>query len=232
MDMKILAITLLGIVATVSIQASAQNIADQAAPDQFPALPYAYTALEPYIDAATMELHYSKHHQGYFNNFKAAVKGTALEQESLRTLFSKISTLSATVRNNGGGYYNHVLFWDNLSPNQQEIPEALKKAIVAKFGSIDQFKADFGKAALSVFGSGWAWLVLDANNQLAITSTPNQDNPLMDVAAVKGEPLLALDVWEHAYYLKYQNKRASYIDAFWSVVNWNVVAARMSAAKK
>jgi superoxide dismutase, Fe-Mn family len=230
--MKTLAIILLTFVWSSFPNASAQNIADQQAPDQFPALPYAYTALEPYIDAATMELHYSKHHQGYFNNFKAAIKGSASEQESLRVLFSKISTLSATVRNNGGGYYNHVLFWDNLSPIQQEIPETLKKAIVAKFGSIDQFKADFGKAALSVFGSGWAWLVLDANNQLAITATPNQDNPLMDVAAVKGEPLLALDVWEHAYYLKYQNKRASYIDAFWSVVNWNVVAARLSAAQK
>jgi Fe-Mn family superoxide dismutase len=191
----------------------------------FPALPYAYNALEPYIDAATMELHYSKHHRGYYDNFMKAIAGTEMETLSLEELFAQVSKLPVAVRNMGGGYYNHVLFWENLSPKPGEPSALLKAAVEKRFGSWDEFKAAFNKAALSVFGSGWAWLVV-ADGKLEITATPNQDNPLMDVAVLKGQPLLAIDVWEHAYYLKYQNRRAEYIEAFWKVINWNEVNRR------
>ena len=199
----------------------------------FEPLPYAYDALEPYIDAQTMEIHYSRHHQAYFNNLTKAVAGTELEGQSLEALFAKISQLPVAVRNNGGGHWNHALFWKSLSPQGGGQPDGdLLAAIEKAFGSFDEFKKQFDAAAVGRFGSGWAWLGVGADGKLFISSTPNQDNPLMDVAEKRGAPLLGLDVWEHAYYLKYQNKRADYIAAFWNVVNWPEVAARFAAAKK
>jgi Fe-Mn family superoxide dismutase len=198
----------------------------------FAELPYAYDALEPYIDAQTMELHYSKHHQGYFNNFKKAVEGSNLENASLEFIFENISTESAAVRNNSGGYYNHTLFWSVLAPGGQgEASEALLADINEAFGSMDAFKEKFNSAATSQFGSGWSWLLVQADGSLAVTGTPNQDNPLMDVVEVKGTPILALDVWEHAYYLKYQNKRADYVQNFWNLVNWDEVNRLYEAAQ-
>ncbi len=197
---------------------------------EFPALPYAYDALEPYIDAQTMEIHYSRHHKAYYNNFLKAVAGTDYERQAMPQIFAGISQAPAAVRNMGGGYYNHNLFWANLSPAPGEPSDALKNALDASFGSIAAFQEAFSKASSSVFGSGWTWLVLADGGKLEIVSTANQDNPLMDVAAVRGAPLLALDVWEHAYYLKYQNKRGDYIAAFWKVVNWAEVSRRYAAA--
>ncbi len=197
---------------------------------EFPALPYAYDALEPYIDARTMEIHYDKHHRAYYNNYINATKGTALENMPLSTVFATVSRQSDTIRNNGGGYYNHLLFWNNLRKGSAGPSAALSAAITKTFGSFDKFKDTFGTAAKTRFGSGWAWLYLDAGKGLAIGSTPNQDNPLMDVSTFKGVPLLALDVWEHAYYLKYQNKRADYVEAFWNVVNWGEVSTRYQQA--
>ncbi len=199
----------------------------------FEPLPYAYDALEPYIDAQTMEIHYSRHHQTYFNNLTKAVAGTDMEGQPLEALFAKMSQLPVAVRNNGGGHWNHALFWKSLSPQGGGQPGgALGTAINQAFGSFDEFKKQFDAAAVGRFGSGWAWLGVGADGKLFISSTPNQDNPLMDVAEKRGTPLLGLDVWEHAYYLKYQNKRADYIAAFWNVVNWPEVAARFAAAKK
>lgn len=197
-----------------------------------PALPYAYDALEPYIDARTMEIHYDRHHRGYFNNFTAAIKGTALESKSIYEILASVSTAGDAVRNNGGGFYNHVIFWENLAPKSSGPSAELSAAIVKEFGSMDKFKELFGNAAKTRFGSGWAWLVFTADRKLAVGSTPNQDNPLMDVSPLKGTPLLALDVWEHAYYLKYQNKRPDYVEAFWNVVNWEEVSRRYKEAIK
>jgi len=194
----------------------------------FPALPYSYNALEPYIDATTMDVHYNKHHKGYYNKFLKAIEGTELESMSIESIFAQAKDLSPAVRNNAGGYYNHLLYWENMTPDQKAIPAKLEKALTKSFGSVDNFKAAFSKEAASVFGSGWAWLVRLPDGKLVITSTPNQDNPLMNDVKVQGKPLLALDVWEHAYYLHYQNRRADYIDAFWKVVNWDVVAQRYS----
>jgi superoxide dismutase, Fe-Mn family len=199
---------------------------------EFPALPYAYNALEPYIDAQTMEIHYDRHHRAYFNNFVNAVKGTPAESMTLEQIFAKMSTYNDAVRNNGGGYYNHILFWNNLSANGGQPSAALAKAIDETFGSMDKFKELFGNAGKTRFGSGWAWLVVTPEGKLAVGSTPNQDNPLMDISPIKGTPILSLDVWEHAYYLKYQNKRPDYVEAFWKVVNWKDVSARFEAAKK
>ena len=196
------------------------------------ALPYAADALEPHIDKTTMEIHHDRHHNAYVTNLNAAVAGTELEGKSLEELLASISTLSPAVRNNGGGHFNHNLFWNILSPNGGGAPVgALAEAINAKFGSFDEFKAEFKKAAISRFGSGWAWLVAQKDGSVAISSTPNQDNPLMDVADVKGFPVIGLDVWEHAYYLKFQNKRPDYIDAFWNVIDWNIAEARYQSAK-
>lgn len=193
----------------------------------FEDLGYSYDALEPYIDAETMELHYSKHHKGYYNNFMEAVKGTEIENQPMQLIFKHISSQSDYVRNNAGGYYNHTLFWANMAPEGYSQPsEELKQTINDTFGSLDNFKKEFGNKAKGVFGSGWAWLVKQKDGSLAISATSNQDNPLMDIAEVKGVPLLALDVWEHAYYLKYQNKRADYIDNFWKIVNWEEVNRR------
>jgi len=196
----------------------------------FPELPYAYDALEPYIDAQTMELHYSKHHKGYYSKFMAAAEGTELVNTPMEQIFAEISKQPAGIRNNGGGYYNHALFWENMTPEQHEMPAELKAAIEKDFESVDAFKTAFGKAAKTQFGSGWAWLMVDSNGTLKVSSTPNQDNPLMDDAEVKGSPLLALDVWEHAYYLHYQNRRGDYVDNFWNVVNWDVVNNRLIVA--
>ncbi|MEH0689808.1 superoxide dismutase [Vibrio cholerae] len=191
---------------------------------QFPELPYAYDALEPYIDAKTMEVHYSKHHRTYFDKFCAAIKDSELEQQSLRRIFANISSLAPAVRNNGGGYYNHVLYWNCMTPNGGGVPSGeLGRAIEETFGSFTEFQQQFSDAAINTFGSGFAWLIVK-DNQLVITSTSNQDNPLMDVAAIQGEPILALDVWEHAYYISYQNRRPDYINAWWNVVNWEAVA--------
>jgi len=189
-------------------------------------LPYAYDALEPYIDAQTMEIHHGKHHAAYTNNLNAAIQGTATEGKTIEEILANISAQPVAVRNNGGGFYNHNLFWEVMAPGSSKQPEGdLLKAIDRAFGSYQDFKDAFTKAALTRFGSGWAWLVKQGDG-LVISSTPNQDNPLMDLAEVKGTPVLGVDVWEHAYYLKYQNRRPDYVDAFFNVVNWDEVARR------
>jgi Fe-Mn family superoxide dismutase len=191
-----------------------------------PALTYAFDALEPHIDARTMEIHHDKHHAAYVTNLNAAVTGTPMEGLTLEALLANISTHPMPVRNNGGGHWNHSFFWTLLSPNGGGAPTgALAAAIDAAFGSFDEFKKQFAQAAATRFGSGWAWLSVGADGKLFISSTPNQDNPLMDVAEHKGRPILGLDVWEHAYYLHYQNRRPDYVGAFWNVVDWNAVNA-------
>jgi len=193
---------------------------------ELPKLSYDYNALEPYIDAQTMEIHYTKHHGGYTSKLNAAIEGSDLADLSIEDILKNISKHSVGVRNNGGGFYNHKLFWDVMSPNAGGEPTGdLLNAINKDFGSFIKFKELFNNAAATRFGSGWAWLV-NQGGKLVVSSTPNQDNPLMDVAEIKGTPILGLDVWEHAYYLKYQNKRPDYIDAFWNVVNWDQVAKR------
>jgi Fe-Mn family superoxide dismutase len=199
---------------------------------EFPPLPYAYDALEPSIDARTMEIHYDRHHRAYYTNYINATKGTPLEGKTLMDVFSSISKQSDAVRNNGGGYYNHLFFWNNLGKGSSAPSPELSSALTKSFGSYDKFKESFGTAAKTRFGSGWAWLYLGSDKNLAIGSTPNQDNPLMDVSQLKGTPLLTIDVWEHAYYLKYQNKRADYVDSFWNVVNWDEVNRRYQQALK
>jgi Fe-Mn family superoxide dismutase len=199
---------------------------------EFPPLPYAYNALEPYIDARTMEIHYDKHHRAYYTNFINAIKGTPLEGIALTDIFVSVSKQTDAVRNNSGGYFNHLFFWNNLVSGSAGPSTELSAEIVKTFGSFDKFKETFNTAAKTRFGSGWSWLYLNQEKKLAIGSTPNQDNPLMDISTLKGIPLLTLDVWEHAYYLKYQNKRADYIDAFWSIVNWEEVGRRYQQALK
>ncbi|MEZ5073026.1 MAG: superoxide dismutase [Bacteroidales bacterium] len=191
-----------------------------------PDLSYDYNALEPHIDARTMEIHHSKHHAAYTANFNKALEGTALEGKTAEDIFSKISTATPAIRNNGGGFWNHNLYWKVMGPNAGGSPTGdLLAAINKSFGSFDAFKEKFSTAAATRFGSGWAWLVKQADGSLAVSSTPNQDNPLMDVSDIKGTPLLNIDVWEHAYYLNYQNRRPDYIAAFWNVINWEAVAA-------
>jgi len=193
---------------------------------EFPALPYTFDALEPFIDAQTMEIHYTKHHRAYFDKFYAAIKGTEFENMCLLHIFDMISELSVGIRNNAGGFYNHKFFWKVIGPDCGGYPTGkLADAINFTFGSFEDFQTLFTEAATSRFGSGWAWLIVRHDGTLAITSTPNQDNPLMDVADMRGFPILALDVWEHAYYLKYQNRRMDYIKAFWNIVNWDKVSA-------
>jgi superoxide dismutase, Fe-Mn family len=195
-------------------------------------LPYANDALEPHIDAKTMEIHHDRHHQAYVNNLNAAVSGTDMEGKSIEEILSKVSTLSGAVRNNGGGHWNHSFFWKTLSGNGGGTPTGeLARAIDTKFGSFEAFKEEFKKAAGGRFGSGWAWLIVSEGGDLVVTSTPNQDNPLMDLAEAKGTPIIGLDVWEHAYYLKYQNKRPDYVDAYWNVVDWKAAEANYLAAK-
>ncbi|EIM73707.1 manganese/iron superoxide dismutase [Nitritalea halalkaliphila LW7] len=198
---------------------------------ELPKLPYDVNALEPHIDARTMEIHHGKHHNAYVTNLNNAIAGTDLEGKSLEELM-QVAGSNAAVRNNGGGHYNHTLFWSVLSPNGGGAPTGeLAAAIDAKFGSFDAFKEEFNKAAATRFGSGWAWLCVDEKKELCVCSSPNQDNPLMDVAECPGTPILGLDVWEHAYYLNYQNRRPDYIGAFWNVVNWEEVSKRYAAAK-
>lgn len=194
-------------------------------------LPYAYHALEPAIDKETMEIHYSKHHQTYVTNLNAAVKGTAAEGKTLADLLAKVSTYPAAIRNNAGGHFNHSLFWQIMAAKPKAASPAFVKQIDATFGSVDDFKKSFADSAAKRFGSGWAWLIVQ-NGKLVITTTANQDNPLMDIAAQKGTPILALDVWEHAYYLKYQNKRPDYINSWWTVVNWAEVERRYNDVVK
>ncbi|NOH25851.1 superoxide dismutase [Vibrio europaeus] len=196
----------------------------------FPELPYSYDSLEPYIDAKTMEVHYNKHHRTYFDKFIAAVSGTELESTALKDIFANISQLPPAVRNNGGGYYNHILYWNCMKPNGGGVPQGkLGEDIVSTFGSFEAFQQQFTDAAINTFGSGFAWLIVK-DGQLVITSTSNQDNPLMDAAGAQGEPILALDVWEHAYYISYQNRRPDYIEAWWNVVNWDAVSDNYAAA--
>jgi Fe-Mn family superoxide dismutase len=199
---------------------------------ELPKLPYEYDALEPHIDARTMEIHHTKHHNGYTTKLNGAIDGTDLAGKKIEDILENVSKHSTAVRNNGGGFYNHSLFWSVMGPNRSGKPSGdLANAITEDFGGFDAFKDAFAAAAGTRFGSGWAWLVVTENGHLAVTSTPNQDNPLMDVADVKGTPILGLDVWEHAYYLNYQNRRPDYIQAFFSVVNWDEVSKRYNDAK-
>lgn len=197
-----------------------------------PALPYAFDALEPHIDTLTMQIHHGKHHQAYVDNLNKAVAGTPNEGKTIEELVAVAGTLSAAIRNNGGGHWNHSFFWESMAPSAGGTPSgALADAITGAFGSFDAFKEKFAAAGLGRFGSGWAWLIVK-DGKLEISSTPNQDNPLMDVAEVKGKPVLGVDVWEHAYYLKYQNKRADYLTAFYNVVNWKKAAEHFDALSK
>lgn len=187
---------------------------------QLPDLPYDYDALEPYIDGRTMEIHYNKHHNAYLTKFQKAIEGTELEDQSLEALMAKAGAHGPGVRNQGGGYYNHIVYWNSMSPNGGGKPDGkLASAIESKWGSFDDFKEEFSNAATTLFGSGFVWLIV-ANGQLDIVQTPNQDNPLMDVAPKNGQPIMGLDVWEHAFYLKYQNRKPDYVEAWWNVVNW------------
>jgi Superoxide dismutase len=196
------------------------------------ALPYAADALEPHIDKTTMEIHHDRHHQAYVDNLNKAIAGTDAENLSLLDIIKNVSKYSAAVRNNGGGHYNHSLFWKVLGPNAGGAPTGeLADAINATFGSFDELKKQLQAAGATRFGSGWAWLIVGADGKLAVTSTPNQDNPLMDVAEVKGTPVLGIDVWEHAYYLKFQNKRPAYLEEIFNVINWDAVAQNYAAVK-
>jgi len=198
---------------------------------ELPALHYATDALEPHIDKTTMEIHHGKHHQAYVTNLNKALEGKPEASQSIEEIVKNIEKFPAAVRNNGGGHYNHSLFWEVIGPNKGGEPTgALADAIKAAFGSFADFKTKFAEAGATRFGSGWAWLSVGADKKLVVSSTPNQDNPLMSVAEVKGTPVLGMDVWEHAYYLKYQNRRPDYIAAFWNVVNWDAVAERFKKA--
>lgn len=195
-----------------------------------PALPYAFDALEPHIDARTMEIHHGKHHNAYVTNLNNAIAGTDAENLSIEDICRNISKYPAAVRNNGGGHYNHSLFWSILSANGGAPAGKLADAITAELGGLDALKEKMNAAGATRFGSGWAWLCVDANKKLCICSTPNQDNPLMDIAECKGTPILGIDVWEHAYYLNYQNRRPDYLTAIWNVINWAEVVKRYEAA--
>jgi len=199
-------------------------------PHLLPALPYAFDALEPHIDAQTMQIHHDKHHQAYVDNLNKAIAGTDADEKTLEELMANISAYPMAVRNNGGGHYNHTLFWTVLGPNGGGAPTGdLAAAINDAFGSFDSLKEKMNTAGATRFGSGWAWLIVK-DDKLEVCSTPNQDNPLMDIADVKGHPILGIDVWEHAYYLKYQNKRPDYLSAIWNVINWEEVSMRYKAA--
>ncbi|SKB50080.1 superoxide dismutase, Fe-Mn family [Parapedobacter luteus] len=199
---------------------------------ELPALPYATDALEPHIDKETMEIHHGKHHQAYVDNLNKAIAGTDAENLTIEEICKNISKYPAAVRNNGGGHYNHSLFWTILSSNGGGAPSGdLAAAIDEAFGSFDELKKKLQEAGATRFGSGWSWLVVDGTGKLQVTSTPNQDNPLFDIAEVKGTPILGIDVWEHAYYLKYQNKRPAYLDAVFNVIDWDAVAKRYADAK-
>ena len=199
---------------------------------ELPQLNYAYDALEPHIDARTMEIHHSKHHNGYTNNLNTAIAGTDLETKSIETILGDLDMSNKAMRNNGGGFYNHSLFWNVMNPEGKEaLSGELKDAILSAYGTFEDFKSAFSKAAATQFGSGWAWLCVHKGGKVEVCSTPNQDNPLMPGVSCSGTPILGLDVWEHAYYLNYQNRRPDYIEAFFSVINWTEVDKRFSAAK-
>lgn len=199
----------------------------------FYSLPYAYEALEPTIDRLTVEIHYSKHHKAYFDNFLKAAAGTDVPSKSLFEVFASMSKYSDAIRNNAGGYYNHVIYWEILKPgNRNNISADLKKAIERDFGSMDELKKQLTDAAMKRFGSGWAWLSINTDGKLFVSSTPNQDNPLMDLSSQKGFPILGIDVWEHAYYLKYQNRRAEYVNLFWDSINWEMVSELYLSTQK
>ena len=199
---------------------------------ELPQLNYDYDALEPHIDARTMEIHHSKHHNGYTNNLNAAIAGTELETESIESILESLDMKNKAVRNNGGGFYNHSLFWNILNPEgKKELSGDLNESILEAFGSFENFKSAFSKAAATQFGSGWAWLCVHKGGKVEVCSTPNQDNPLMSGVSCDGTPILGLDVWEHAYYLNYQNRRPDYIEAFFSVINWAEVEKRYMAGK-
>jgi Fe-Mn family superoxide dismutase len=199
---------------------------------ELPQLDYAHDALEPHVDARTMEIHHGKHHQGYTNNLNAAIAGTAMEGASIETILADLDLNNGAVRNNGGGFYNHNLFWNSMAPNGGGTPSGdLAAAIDASFGSFDAFKETFSKAAATRFGSGWAWLCVHKGGKLEVCSTPNQDNPLMPGIGCGGFPILGLDVWEHAYYLNYQNRRPDYVNAFFNVINWSNATALFEAKK-
>jgi Fe-Mn family superoxide dismutase len=198
---------------------------------EFPQLPYAFDALEPHFDKMTMEIHYTKHHRTYFDKFTAAIQGTALENKTFEEIFANVSEQAVAVRNHGGGLYNHSLFWEILSPAGGGLPTGkLAVDIDKQFGSFEAFKTTFNDAAANRFGSGWAWLCVKADKSLCVCSSANQDNPLMDVHDCPGIPIIGLDVWEHAYYLKYQNRRPDYINAFWNVINWKKVGDNYTKA--
>lgn len=200
---------------------------------ELPKLPYDFNALEPHIDARTMEIHHGKHHQAYVTNLNNAIAGTPAEQLSIEDICRNISSYPMAVRNNGGGHFNHDLFWKIMKPGGGGAPSgALAEAITSTFTSFDEFKGKFATAGATRFGSGWSWLIVTPDKKLTVASSPNQDNPLMDIAEVKGTPILGLDVWEHAYYLHYQNRRPDYISAWWNVVNWDEVARRFTEAMK
>lgn len=218
--------------AAVLILAVNPALGDSGEELNFPELPYDYDALEPHIDARTMEIHYSRHHRGYFDKLLDAVEGTDLEGQSIEQILSEADRFPDAVRNNAGGHYNHSLFWTVISPDGGGRPDGpLAEAIKEEFGSVAEFRDEFENAALSRFGSGWAWLCVDQNGDLFVTSTPNQDNPIMDVAENQGTPILGIDLWEHAYYLNYQNERGQYVDAFWEIVDWDEVAERYKNAR-
>jgi len=199
---------------------------------ELPALAYATDALEPHIDKTTMEIHYGKHHQAYVDNLNKALAGTDGANQKIEDIIKNISKYPMPVRNNGGGHFNHTLYWSIMSPNGGGAPTGdLAKAIDAAFGSFDEFKKKFAEAGMTRFGSGWSWLSVAADGKLQVSSTPNQDSPVMDIAEVKGTPILGMDVWEHAYYLKYQNRRADYVAAFMNVVNWDAVSEKFAKAK-
>ncbi len=199
---------------------------------ELPALAYATDALEPHIDKMTMEIHHGKHHQAYVDNLNKALAGTDGANQKIEDIIKNISKYPMPVRNNGGGHFNHTLYWSIMSPNGGGAPTGdLAKAIDAAFGSFDEFKKKFAEAGMTRFGSGWSWLSVAADGKLQVSSTPNQDSPVMDIAEVKGTPILGMDVWEHAYYLKYQNRRADYVAAFMNVVNWDAVSEKFAKAK-
>jgi Fe-Mn family superoxide dismutase len=199
---------------------------------ELPKLNYAYDALEPHIDAKTMEIHHSKHHNGYTNNLNAAIAGTDLENSAIETILGNLDMSNKAVRNNGGGFYNHSLFWNIMNPEgKQALSGELKEAILSAYGTFEDFKAAFSKAAATQFGSGWAWLCVHEGGKVEVCATPNQDNPLMPGVSCGGTPILGLDVWEHAYYLNYQNRRPDYIEAFFNVINWTEVEKRFLASK-
>lgn len=228
----LLSLPFLMFTACQSVAQESEKTTETTAPFEQRELPYGYDALSPHIDAETMQIHYSKHHAGYVKKLNNAVKESGDEDKTLKEILSNVSQKPDAVRNNAGGHYNHDLFWTVLSPEGGEPSEELTQAINDSFGSLDKLKSQMNDAASSRFGSGWAWLYVTSAGQLAITSTPNQDNPLMDVAEDRGTPVFGIDVWEHAYYLKYQNQRGEYLSAIWEVTNWEEVSRRYSEAKE